>query len=144
MDVFIHIQSEPIEVAAVLAELPAAGAVVSFTGAVRSEPDLEALRLEHYPGMTEREIARHADDAAARWPLLAATVVHRVGELKPGETIVVVAVAAAHRGEAFQACEFLMDHLKTKAPFWKEERLGSGSHWVAAKSSDDDAASRWD
>lgn len=117
--------------------------MVSFVGAVRPEPGLEALRLEHYPGMTEREIARHIDEAAARWPLHAAIVIHRVGELRPGEPIVLVAIAAEHRREAFAACEFLMDHLKTKAPFWKEERLQNGSHWVAAKSSDEAAAQRW-
>jgi molybdopterin synthase catalytic subunit len=143
MDVFVRIQTDPIDTAATMARLPAAGAVASFVGAVRAEPGLQALRLEHYPGMTEREITRHIEAAGARWPLTAAAVVHRVGEIKPGETIVVVAVAAAHRREAFEACQFLIDHLKTKAPFWKEERLGSGSQWVAAKSSDEDATDRW-
>ena len=93
--------------------------------------------------MTEREIARQVDEAARRWPLLAVTVIHRVGELKPGESIVLVAVAASHRGDAFAACEFLMDHLKTKAPFWKEERRGADTRWVEAKVSDDEALGRW-
>jgi molybdopterin synthase catalytic subunit len=143
MDIVIRIQQEPFDPAAEQARLPPAGALVSFIGAVRPEPGLETLRLEHYPGMTEREIARHIDEAAARWPLKAAIVIHRVGELKPGEPIVLVAIAADHRREAFAACEFVMDHLKTKAPFWKEERLQNGSNWVAAKPSDDDAAKRW-
>lgn len=143
MDAVIRIQAAPFDSAAELQPLAGAGAVVSFVGSVRAEPGLQTLRLEHYPAMTEREIARQVDAAAARWPLSGIVVVHRVGELKPGEAIVLVAVAAAHRREAFAACEFLIDHLKTKAPFWKEERLASGSRWVAAKSADDEAAARW-
>lgn len=145
MTVSIRIQAEPFDIAAELARLPsAAGAVASFIGRVRLEPGLTTLSLEHYPGMTEAEIARHIAEAETRWPLLAVTVIHRVGELKPGEDIVLVAVAAQHRFEAFAACEFLMDHLKTKAPFWKEERLSSASRWVTAKASDDEAAARWE
>lgn len=144
MDVHIRIQPEPFDMAAELARLPkTAGAVVSFTGQVRREEGLTALCLEHYPGMTEAEIARQVDDAASRWDLLAITVIHRVGELNPGEAIVLVAVAAAHRKDAFAACEFLMDHVKTRAPFWKEVRKDDGSHWVEARTSDDEAAERW-
>jgi molybdopterin synthase catalytic subunit len=145
MDPTIQIQSGPFDVGEELARLPAgAGAIASFIGRVRPEPGLTALCLEHYPGMTEAEIARHIAEAATRWPLLGVVVVHRIGELAPGETIVLVAVATQHRQDAFAACEFLMDHLKTKAPFWKEERLASGSHWVAAKTSDDTATARWE
>jgi molybdopterin synthase catalytic subunit len=140
----VRIQTEPFDPAAALAALPAAGAVASFIGYVRAQPGLLALRLEHYPGMTEAEIARQIAAARARWPLQGVAIIHRIGVLKPADPIVIVAVAAAHRREAFQACEFLMDSLKTKAPFWKEERLQSGSHWVAAKPSDDEAADRWD
>ena len=119
------------------------GAVASFIGRVRAEPGLQALRLEHYPGMTEAEIARAVAEAVQRWPLPGVAIIHRIGELKPGEAIVLVAAAADHRRAAFTACEFLIDHLKTKAPFWKEERLASGLHWVEAKASDDEAAARW-
>jgi molybdopterin synthase catalytic subunit len=142
MDILIRIQTEPFDAAAVL-ERFAAGAVASFIGRVRAEPGLQALRLEYYPGMTEAEIARAVAEAGQRWPLTGAAILHRVGELKPGEPIVLVATAADHRRAAFAACEFLIDHLKTKAPFWKEERLVSGSHWVDAKASDDEAAARW-
>jgi len=145
MDPTIRIQTGPFDSGEELARLPAgAGAVASFIGRVRAEEGLTALCLEHYPGMSEAEIARHVGDAAARWPLLAVTVIHRVGELKVGEDIVLVAVATQHRHEAFAACEFLMDHLKTKAPFWKNERLADKSQWVAAKASDDAAAARWE
>ena len=145
MNPTIRIQTSPFDAGEELARLPAgAGAIASFIGRVRREPNLMALCLEHYPGMTEREIARHITEAETRWPLLGVVVVHRIGELAPGETIVLVAVAASHRFEAFAACEFLMDHLKTKAPFWKEERLTDASRWVAAKASDDAAAARWE
>jgi molybdopterin synthase catalytic subunit len=117
--------------------------MASFIGYVRAEGGLTALVLEHYPGMTEREIALQVEEAARRWPLLGVTVIHRVGELKPGEPIVLVAVAAQHRAEAFAACEFLMDHVKTKATFWKQERRGTGTEWIEAKPSDDAAAQRW-
>jgi molybdopterin synthase catalytic subunit len=119
------------------------GAVACFTGHVRKEGDLSALTLEHYPGMTEAEIARMADEAAARWPLTGVTVIHRVGRLEPGARIVLVAVASSHRKAAFEACEFLMDYLKTSAPFWKEEARGGERHWVAARASDDAAMGRW-
>lgn len=119
------------------------GAVASFTGHVRQEDSLTTLTLEHYPGMTETEITRMVEDAGRRWPLTGVTVIHRVGTLKPGEPIVLVAAASAHRAPAFAACEFLMDYLKTKAPFWKEELRDGVKNWVAAKDSDDQAAERW-
>jgi molybdopterin synthase catalytic subunit len=144
----IHIQVEDFDVSeeieALTRERPAAtGAVATFTGYVRSDDGLSALTLEHYPGMTEREIARIASEAAKRWPLSGVTIIHRVGRLKVGERIVLVAVASSHRAAAFAACEFLMDYLKTKAPFWKQEERGGDAQWVEAKSSDDAAAERW-
>ena len=120
-----------------------AGAVASFTGHVRGEDGLTALILEHYPAMTEREIARHVDEARKKWPLLGVCVIHRVGRLVPGERIVFVAVASAHRRAAFEACEFLMDYLKAHAPFWKQEERTDGTRWVEAKASDEAAAERW-
>ena len=123
------------------------GAIVSFTGLCRDEDGtLAALELEHYPGMAEAEIRRVATDALARWPLVGLTVIHRHGVIRPGERIVLVVAAARHRGEAFAASEFLMDYLKTRAPFWKKERRldGTDGGWVAAKSEDDAAAARWE
>jgi len=119
------------------------GALASFVGVVRGDDDLVALVLEHYPGMTEREIARHMDEARSRWPLLGVTIIHRIGRLVPGDRIVFVGVTSLHRRAAFEACDFLMDYLKTRAPFWKREERTSGSAWVEAKASDDDAAGRW-
>jgi molybdopterin synthase catalytic subunit len=142
----IKIQSEDFDVGAeldALIQATDAGAVCSFTGYVRREGDLTALTLEHYPHMTEDEIARLIDEAAGRWPLLAVTVLHRIGTLPPGARIVLVAVAASHRRAAFEACEFLIDFLKTHAPFWKEETRGAEHHWVSARDSDEQAASRW-
>jgi molybdopterin synthase catalytic subunit len=141
----IVIQPEPFDLAREVEALSHGdvGAVATFTGHVRAEGGLTALILEHYPGMTEREIARQVEEAGRRWPLLGVTVIHRVGELKPGDAIVLVAVAAAHRDEAFAACEFLMDHIKTAATFWKQQRRGAGTAWVEAKPSDDKAAERW-
>lgn len=124
------------EVAALTAGRSDIGAVVSFTGLVRDV----ALTLEHYPAMTERQLAAIAADAAARWQLLGATVIHRFGSLAPADPIVLVATAARHRGAAFAAAEFLMDWLKTRAPFWKRE---AGGGWVEAKATDDAAAARW-
>ena len=121
-----------------------AGAVASFTGHVRKEGNLSTLTLEHYPHMTEAEIARLVSEAETRWPLTGVTIVHRVGQLRPGDRIVLVAVASQHRHAAFQACEFLMDFLKTHAPFWKEETRGGEHHWVEHRHSDDDAAKRWE
>ena len=122
------------------------GAVVSFVGTVRGGSGGDAIasmELEHYPGMTEAAIDAMVDDAMARWPLRAVRVVHRVGVLAPGAQIVLVAVASAHRGTAFQACEFLIDYLKTQAPFWKKETTAAGSRWVDAREADDAALARW-
>ena len=119
------------------------GAVVTFMGQVRGDDGLIALTLEHYPGMTEREIERCVSEAESRWPLLGATVIHRIGRLEPGARIVLVATASSHRRAAFEAAEFLMDYLKTRAPFWKEEERGGEKRWVAAKDTDDAAVRRW-
>jgi molybdopterin synthase catalytic subunit len=115
------------------------GAVASFIGLVRDV----AMTLEHYPGMTERAIAKIVDEAKARWQVMDCTVIHRYGALKPNDQIVLVAVASGHRGDAFAACEFIMDYLKTQAPFWKKEQVAGGARWVEAKDSDDQAAGRW-
>jgi molybdopterin synthase catalytic subunit len=119
------------------------GAVVTFEGRVRADHGLLALTLEHYPGMTEAEIARHVDAAQARWPLAGVRIIHRIGRLGPGERIVLVITASAHRQSAFEAAEFLMDYLKTRAPFWKQEHYGDGVRWVDARAGDLDAARRW-
>jgi molybdopterin synthase catalytic subunit len=120
------------------------GAVASFTGIVRGDGGLVALRLDHYPAMTERMLAALADQAQARWPLLGLAIVHRVGELAPGDRIVFVGTASAHRAAALEACAFLIDKLKTEAPFWKHERFADGREgWVAARASDDLAADKW-
>jgi len=122
------------------------GAVVTFTGICRSDEAgarVAAMTLEYYPGMAEAEIARHVAEAEARWPLLGVTVIHRYGRLAPGDNIVVVVTAASHRGDAFAAAEFLMDYLKTRAPFWKKEERPESTSWVDAKSTDDTAADRW-
>jgi molybdopterin synthase catalytic subunit len=143
----IRIGPGDFDVAAELAALQAragdAGAVATFTGHVRGEDGLIALVLEHYPAMTEREIARHVEEARQKWPLIGVRVIHRVGRLVPGERIVFVAVASAHRRAAFEACEFLMDYLKVHAPFWKQEERADGPRWVKAKASDAAAAERW-
>jgi molybdopterin synthase catalytic subunit len=122
---------------------PDVGAVVTFTGCVRGDDGLSRLTLEHYPGMTEREIAKHVAEAGSRWPILGTTIIHRIGQLVPGDRIVLVAVASAHREPAFRAAEFLMDYLKTRAPFWKQELRGCEIAWVEARESDDEAAFRW-
>jgi len=122
------------------------GALVAFTGVCRDEGGvLSALELEHYPGMAEEEIARIAAEAAGRWPLLGLTVIHRHGRIAPGEPIVLVLAASSHRQAAFEAASFLMDYLKTRAPFWKKEhrRDGSTGDWVSAKDADDTAAGKW-
>ena len=122
------------------------GAVASFVGLVRDAndgSDVRAMTLEHYPGMTEKALEAICAEAHARWDLIDTVVIHRVGALRPGDRIVLVGVASAHRGEAFAACEFLMDYLKTRAPFWKREDTSGGSRWVEARSSDDEAAGRW-
>lgn len=142
----IRIQREDFDVAAETAALTAgvaAGAVASFVGMVRGEDGLGSMTLEHYPGMTEREIAAHAAEARRRWPLLRLRIVHRVGRLLPGEHIVFVGVSASHRKAAFEAVQFLMDYLKTRAPFWKEEVRNGKKGWVEAKAEDEAAVSRW-
>ena len=149
--VTIRIQQDDFDINSEIAQLTAGrtniGAVVSFSGICRGDEDstrIAALTLEHYPGMAEAEITRHAEQAMARWPLTGVTVVHRVGRILPGENIMVVLTASAHRQAAFQAAEFLMDYLKAHAPFWKREETAAGAGWVAAKADDDDAAARWD
>lgn len=119
------------------------GAVVTFIGIVRGEDDLKSMTLEHYPAMTAREIEAHVAEAKRRWPLIAVRVIHRVGKLSPGDNIVFVGTASAHRQAAFEAAEFLMDYLKTRAPFWKFEERAKGSDWVAARDADDEAVKRW-
>ncbi|OGA67781.1 MAG: molybdenum cofactor biosynthesis protein MoaE [Betaproteobacteria bacterium RIFCSPLOWO2_12_FULL_65_14] len=116
------------------------GAVASFVGVVREVP----MSLEHYAGMTEREIAKIVEEAGSRWSVMDATVIHRYGDLRPTDQIVLVVVASAHRGDAFAACEFIMDYLKTRAPFWKKEHRPEGARWVEARASDDEAAERWE
>jgi molybdopterin synthase catalytic subunit len=118
---------------------PKVGAVASFVGVVRDVP----MTLEHYAGMTEREIGKILEQAKSRWQVMDAAVIHRYGELKPTDQIVLVVVASAHRGDAFAACEFIMDYLKTRAPFWKKEHRPEGARWVEARRSDDEAAERW-
>ena len=134
------------EIAALRAGDARVGAVSSFVGTVRDVNDaatVSTLTLEHYPGMTEKALAAIVDDAKARFDILEALVVHRVGELKPTDQIVLVVVTGAHREAAFDACRFLMDYLKTKAPFWKKEVTPDGARWVDARASDDEAAARW-
>jgi len=135
------------EIARLRAGNPAVGAVASFIGVARDVNDgasVATLTLEHYPGMTERALEDIVGQARARWNVLDILVVHRVGELRPLEQIVLVAVTSAHRGEAFAACEFVMDYLKTEAPFWKRESSPQGARWVDARDSDTDARARWD
>ena len=144
----ISVQSETFDVAAEISALKAGnheiGAVVSFTGTVRDTGgSLKSMTLEHYPGMTEKELTRIAIEAEARWPLLGCTLIHRYGKLLPGDDIVLVLAASAHRHAAFEAADFLMDFLKSKAPFWKKETTEKGGEWVDAKESDDEALKRW-
>ena len=134
------------EIAAMRRGNPKVGAVASFIGVVRdlNEGDHVAeMTLEHYPGMTEKALEKMIAEARSRWEIYDALIIHRVGTLKPGDQIVLVVVTGAHRGEAFEACEFLMDYLKTRAPFWKKEATPEGSRWVDARESDDAAADRW-
>jgi molybdopterin synthase catalytic subunit len=146
--VSVRVQREDFDIGAEVRRLAAGrtdiGAVVTFTGTVRGDDGLAGMTLEHYPGMTEEELARVEADARARWPLLASLIVHRIGTLRPGDNIVLVATASLHRQAAFAAAEFLMDYLKTRAPFWKKELAADGSErWVEARESDDAAAGRW-
>lgn len=146
----ISVQTEDFDAGAEIEHLTGdsgeAGAVVSFTGVVRGGPPddpLVSMTLEHYPGMTERELEKIEAEARTRWPLTGALIVHRIGTLKPGDRIVLVVTASAHRKAAFEAAEFLMDYLKTRSTFWKRETRQSGVHWVEAKDSDAAAAGRW-
>jgi len=150
MTTLICLQREPFDVAAEAAKMAHGhtdiGALVTFTGICRGDEDgeaISALTLEHYPGMAEAEIARHVEEARARWPLLGVTVIHRYGRIMPGEVIVLVATASSHREAAFAAASFLMDYLKTRAPFWKEVETVQGAAWVDAKAVDEAAAERW-
>jgi len=150
----IKVQPENFDISAELSALTAGkhgiGGVASFVGLVRDmvgvdgrDAALQAMTLEHYPGMTEKKLAEIEAEANARWPLEASLIVHRYGRLEPGEQIVLVACAAAHRQAAFDACNFLMDWLKTEAPFWKLEETAAGEAWVDSRASDNDAAARW-
>ncbi len=146
----VSVQTEDFDVSAEVASLRAGdarvGAVAVFVGTVRDindGNDVASMTLEHYPGMTERALEDICAQARARWRVLGTRVVHRVGELRPTDQIVLVIVTSGHRGDAFAACEFIMDYLKTQAPFWKKESTGQGSRWVQARASDDAAAARW-
>ena len=146
----VRVQREDFDVGAELGALSAGrlgvGGIASFIGLVRDNAGGDTVRgmtLEHYPGMTERQLRQIEEEARRRWPVQDSLIIHRFGQLFPGDRIVLVAVASAHREAAFQACEFLIDWLKTKAPFWKLEETRRGEHWVDAKDSDDAAAERW-
>lgn len=150
MSATIRIQREPFDVASETAKLTRGrtdiGAIVTFTGICRGDENgkpIVALTLEHYPGMAEQEIARHVEEAQQRWPLLGVTVIHRHGRLTPGEDIVLVIATSSHRQAAFAAAEFLMDYLKTMAPFWKQVEQAGNKIWVEARDGDDAAAARW-
>ncbi|MGH8701465.1 MAG: molybdenum cofactor biosynthesis protein MoaE [Burkholderiales bacterium] len=134
------------EIAALRRGNPKVGAVASFVGVVRDVSEAGAvaeMALEHFPGMTEKAIEEIVGQARSRWQVLDALVIHRIGKLRPMDQIVLVAIASGHRGDAFAACEFIMDYLKTRAPFWKKEQTGQGARWVEARESDDIAAERW-
>jgi molybdopterin synthase catalytic subunit len=146
----IRVQNADFDLGAELANIrkdnPRIGAVASFVGVVRDLNDgssVSGLTLEHYPGMTEKALQEIANEAASRWEVLGCSIIHRVGSLQPLDQIVLVVVASGHRGDAFAACEFIMDYLKTRAPFWKKEVTPQGERWVDAKDSDDSAAARW-
>ncbi|MYN03150.1 molybdopterin synthase catalytic subunit MoaE [Pseudoduganella sp. DS3] len=146
----VRIQTEDFDLSHEMAQLRAGnarvGAIVSFVGTVRDLNEGAAvaeMELEHYPGMTEQAIQGIIEQAKARWPIYGAQVIHRVGPLKPMDQIVLVAVTSPHRGEAFSACEFIIDYLKTEAPFWKKEQTPDGARWVDARSSDDQALAKW-
>jgi molybdopterin synthase catalytic subunit len=145
----IRVQASDFDIAEELALIrsnASVGAVASFIGLVRDLNDgsgISSLTLEHYPLMTEKALSEIVRAAESRWRILSSTIIHRIGELRPTDQIVLVIVASAHRGDAFAACEFIMDYLKTQAPFWKKEQTPDGSRWVEARDSDDSAASRW-
>ena len=147
----VRVQTEDFDLSSEIARLrmhtPKVGAVVSFIGTVRDLNEGEQvaeMELEHYPGMTEKALQDIIDQAKARWDIFEALVIHRVGPMKPLDQIVLVAVTSAHRGEAFDACEFIIDYLKTQAPFWKKEQTPAGARWVDARVSDDEAMAKWD
>jgi molybdopterin synthase catalytic subunit len=143
----VRIQREDFDVGAEITALSRGrhdvGAVASFTGICRADGGIAAMTLEHYPGMAEAEIESHVAEAQTRWPLMGVTVIHRFGRMVPGDNIVLVVVASSHRETAFAAAEFLMDYLKTRAPFWKKEEREGGADWVRARATDDTAAARW-
>jgi len=146
----VRVQTEDFDVGRELSALrdgdPSIGAVAAFVGTVRdvnADASVTSMTLEHYAGMTEKALDAIVTEAKTRWSVAQALVIHRVGPLKPADQIVLVGVTSAHRGEAFAACEFIMDYLKTRAPFWKKEETASGTRWVEARASDDDAAARW-
>lgn len=146
----VRLQREDFDIAAEISALTRGrtdiGAVATFTGICRDTNEgsgVAAMTLEHYPGMAEDEIARHIDDAKARWPVLGVTVIHRYGRLVPGDNVVLVVTTSSHREAAFAAAEFLMDYLKTRAPFWKKEERAGGESWVEARQADDASAERW-
>ena len=147
----VRVQQEDFDIGAEIVAFrgadPGIGAIASFIGLVRDVNDgaaVAGMTLEHYPGMTEKALEKIVAEAKARWDVMEALVVHRVGELKPTDQIVLVIVTGAHRGEAFAACEFIMDYLKTRAPFWKKEQTPQGTRWVESRTSDDEAAQRWE
>lgn len=146
----IQVQPEDFDVSTELTELrrglPHIGGIVFFVGTVRDthlNENIHGMELEHYPGMTEKALQTILDEAICRWNVINATIIHRVGKLLPSDQIVLVAVASAHRGDAFEACEFVMDYLKTDAPFWKKEMTSEGSRWVDARTSDDERLKKW-
>ena len=150
MDISVRVQQQDFDLRDETERLRSAsldvGAVVTFSGLVRSHQDgqaIKALVLEHYPGMTEKSLLKIVEQAGLRWPLSGVTVIHRIGELKPGDQIVFVGVTSAHRLAAFEACEFMMDYLKTRAPFWKKCLQEGSEHWVESKDSDQLASERW-
>lgn len=145
----VSVQTEDFDIGRILAELTERrsdiGALVTFTGLVRDMPGggLQAMELEHYPAMTEKALREIEAEARKRWNLSASLIIHRIGRLKPGEQIMMVATGSAHRQDAFEAAEFLMDYLKSRAPFWKKEHTAEGADWVDARESDEDALNRW-
>jgi molybdopterin synthase catalytic subunit len=139
----VIVSRDAIDVANELVALEQGGAVATFTGLVRADDGVATLELEHYPGATEAALTRLAEEATARWSLAAATIVHRVGPMAPGERIVFVGACSAHRSAALAACAFLIDRLKTEAPFWKRETVRGEARWVEARAADDDAAAAW-
>lgn len=142
----VSVQPAPIDLGTEIAgvEAKGAGAIASFTGTVRGDDGVTELLLEHYPGMTEGALVALAEQAMDRWGLMAVTMVHRIGPMEPGDRIVFIATAAAHRAAALESCAYLIDRLKTDAPFWKRERRGDSAAWVEARGSDETAAGRWD